>query len=109
MVQSSGRVRDLRPLKAGGNMHLATRLPYHTGVVSGEVMTEVAVAADEAGIHSGWVADHIVFPAGELTSRNTTTASGGYPRPFDEATRESWTCLAYGAGAPKRLGLGVGV
>jgi len=90
-------------------MHLATRLPYHTGVVSGEVMTEVAVAADEAGIHSGWVADHIVFPAGELTSRNTTTASGGYPRPFDEATLESWTCLAYVAGATKRLGLGVGV
>src|SRR4051812_47850976 len=90
-------------------MYLATRLPYHTDVVSGEVMTSVAVAADEAGIHSGWVADHIVFPAGEVGSVTPTTASGKYPRPLAEPTLESWTCLAYVAGATKRLGLGVGV
>jgi probable F420-dependent oxidoreductase len=90
-------------------VHLATRLPYHTDVVSGEVMTAVAVAADEAGLHSGWVADHIVFPSGEVRSVADTTASGRYPRPLDEATMESWTCLAYVAGATKRLGLGVGV
>jgi probable F420-dependent oxidoreductase len=90
-------------------MHLAIRLPYHTDVVSGEVMTSVAVAADKAGMHSGWVADHIVFPAGEVASVTPTTASGKYPRPLDEPTLESWTSLAYVAGATKRLGLGVGI
>jgi probable F420-dependent oxidoreductase len=90
-------------------VQLAIRLPYHTDVVSGEVMTEVAVVAEQAGFHSGWVADHIVLPAGELRSRNAITAGGGYPRPFDEPTLESWTSLAYVAGATARLGLGVGV
>jgi probable F420-dependent oxidoreductase len=69
----------------------------------------VAVAADEAGMHSGWVADHIVFPAGESNTRTPTTGTGRYPRPYDEPTLESWTSLAYVAGATKRLGLGVGV
>jgi len=90
-------------------MHLAIRLPYHTSPVSGEVMTRVAVAADEAGMHSGWVADHIVFPAGETDTVTPTTATGKYPRPYDEPTLESWTSLAYVAGATKRLGLGVGI
>lgn len=90
-------------------MHLGIRLPYHTDVVSGEVMTRVAVAAEEAGIHSGWVADHIVFPAAGTGSKAPTTATGAYPRPFDEPTLESLTSLAYVAGATSRLGLGVGV
>jgi probable F420-dependent oxidoreductase len=90
-------------------MQLAIRLPYHTEDASGETMTRVAVAADEAGLHSGWVADHIVFPAGETTSRTPTTSDGRYPRPFDENTLEAWTSLAYVAGTTKRLRLGVGV
>jgi len=90
-------------------MYLGIRLPYHTATVSGEVMTRVAVAADEAGLHSGWVADHIVFPAGHSETTTPTTGTGKYPRPYNEPTLESWTCLAYVAGATKRLGLGVGV
>lgn len=43
-------------------MEIAVRLPYHTSDASGEVMARVAVAAEQAGMHSGWVADHIVFP-----------------------------------------------
>jgi probable F420-dependent oxidoreductase len=90
-------------------MHLAIRLPYHTEDASGETMSRIAVGADEAGLHSGWVADHIVFPAGESTSRTPTTPDGRYPRPFDENTLEAWTSLAYVAGATRRLRLGVGV
>jgi probable F420-dependent oxidoreductase len=90
-------------------MHLAIRLPYHTEDASGETMSRIAGQADAAGLHSGWVADHIVFPAGETASRTPTTSDGRYPRPFDENTLEAWTSLAYVAGATKRLRLGVGV
>jgi probable F420-dependent oxidoreductase len=90
-------------------MRLGMRLPYHTKVVSGEWMTRIAVAAEQAGMHSGWVADHVVFPAGESTTKTTMTATGSYPRPYDEATLESWTSLAFAAGATQRLKLGVGV
>lgn len=90
-------------------MKLAVRLPYHAADVTGAGLAAVAVAADQAGMHSGWVADHVVFPAGEVRSRNTTTASGGYPRPMDEVTLESWTALSYAAAVTSRLRLGVGV
>lgn len=67
-------------------MRLGIRLPYHTATASGEEKTRIAVTADEAGMHSGWVADHLVFPAGGTASSTSTTRSGGYPRPFDEVT-----------------------
>lgn len=44
-------------------MKLAIRLPYHTPTSSGEEMLAVATSAEQAGMHSGWVADHVVFPA----------------------------------------------
>lgn len=90
-------------------MRLGIRLPYHCDDASGEVMTRVAVAAEQAGMHSGWVADHIVFPAGESSTDTNMTATGKYPRPYDEPTLESLTCLAFAAGATERLQLGVGV
>jgi len=90
-------------------MKLGIRLPYHCESVTGADLARVATAAEEAGMHSGWVADHLVFPAGRMTSRSTTTKDGRYPRPLDETTLESWTTLAYAAAVTTRLKLGVGV
>src|ERR1700749_2738621 len=90
-------------------MKLAVRLPYHARDVSGEGMASVAVLAEQAGMHSGWVADHIVFPADSSATRNTRTLDGKYPRPYDEPTLESLASLAFVAGATSRLGFGVGV
>ncbi|MTD17096.1 TIGR03619 family F420-dependent LLM class oxidoreductase [Nakamurella sp. YIM 132087] len=90
-------------------MKLAIRLPYHAADVTGAGMAAVASAADGAGFHSGWVADHLVFPAGELRSRTGSTPDGRYPRPMDETTLECWTSLAYCAAVTRRLELGVGV
>jgi probable F420-dependent oxidoreductase, Rv2161c family len=88
---------------------LGVRLPYHCGDVTGAGLAAVAVAAEAAGFHSGWVADHIVFPAGEVTSTTSSTADGRYPRPMDETTLESWTTLTWAAAVTSRLVLGVGV
>lgn len=90
-------------------MKLAVRLPYHTPTVSGAEMTRIAVLAEQAGLHSGWVADHIVFPAGASHTQTTMTSDGKYPRPYDEPTLESLTSLAFVAGATTTLRLGVGV
>jgi probable F420-dependent oxidoreductase len=90
-------------------MRLAIRLPYYLGDGAGEAMCAVARAAERGGFHSGWVADHVVFPAGESLTKTNMTATGAYPRPYDEPTLESLTSLAYVAGATESLRLGVGV
>lgn len=90
-------------------MKLGVRLPYHCADVTGEALTAVARAADRAGMHSGWVADHVVFPAGEVRSTTSSTPDGRYPRPMDETTLESWTALTWAAAVTTDLVLAVGV
>ncbi|OLT16160.1 hypothetical protein BJF78_14805 [Pseudonocardia sp. CNS-139] len=90
-------------------MRLGVRLPYHCAGVAGEQLTAVAVAAEDAGMHSGWVADHVVLPAGAVRSTTSSTPDGRYPRPMDETTLESWTTLTWAAAVTSRLVLGVGV
>lgn len=67
------------------------------------------MVAEDAGLDSGWVGDHIVFPAGPSATRNPTTRTGAYPRPYTEPTLEAWTTLAFVAGFTQRLRLAVGV
>jgi probable F420-dependent oxidoreductase len=88
---------------------LGVRLPYHCAGVTGRELAAVAVAAEEAGMHSGWVADHLVFPAGEVHSTTSSTPDGRYPRPMDETTLEAWTTLTWAAAVTSRLVLAVGV
>jgi probable F420-dependent oxidoreductase len=89
---------------------LGVRLPYHCAGVTGEQLAAVARAADQAGIHSGWVADHVVFPAGEVRSTTAgSTRDGRYPRPMDETTLEAWTTLTWAAAVTTNLVLAVGV
>lgn len=91
-------------------MKLGVRLPYHCEGVTGEQLAAVARAADQAGIHSGWVADHVVFPAGEVRSTTAgSTRDGRYPRPMDETTLEAWTTLTWAAAVTTDLVLAVGV
>ncbi|MFR9806080.1 TIGR03619 family F420-dependent LLM class oxidoreductase [Pseudonocardia sp. RS010] len=91
-------------------MKLGVRLPYHCAGVTGEQLAAVAKAADQAGMHSGWVADHVVFPAGEVRSTTAgSTRDGRYPRPMDETTLEAWTTLTWAAAVTTDLVLAVGV
>jgi probable F420-dependent oxidoreductase len=90
-------------------MRLGVRLPYHTPTISADELRRVAVAADQAGFHSGWVGDHIVFPAGHSDTVHPNTRDGKYPRPYDEPTLEAWTTLAYVAAVTQRIRLSVGV
>ena len=90
-------------------MKLGIRLPYYLEESAGTAMAQVARHAEAAGFDSGWVADHIVFPTTDSGTTSNITPDGKYPRPYDEPTLESWTCLAFVAGATQRLRLGVGV
>jgi probable F420-dependent oxidoreductase len=68
---------------------------------------EVARAAEDAGLDSVWVADHIIYPR-ETTSQYPYRGDG-LPFTPQDGFLEAFTTLAVIAGATQRIGLGTSV
>jgi len=89
-------------------MKFAIRIPFQ-GRAGADDVARVVTAADEAGLDSGWLGDHLCFPVGEVRSRYPGTKSGSYMKSFDEVHLDPWCTLAYAAANSSRIGLGTGV
>jgi probable F420-dependent oxidoreductase len=85
---------------------LGFTLPYEGAVTAGDIV-RVARAADEAGFHSAWVGDHVIFPA-VTASQNPTTRTGAYPVPHDTPRLDAFGVLFTAAVCTQRIRLGVG-
>jgi probable F420-dependent oxidoreductase len=69
----------------------------------------VAQAADEAGLDSGWVGDHVGFPVGGIRSPYPGMPSGSYGKPSQILHLDPWCTLAYAAAVSSRLQLGTSI
>jgi alkanesulfonate monooxygenase SsuD/methylene tetrahydromethanopterin reductase-like flavin-dependent oxidoreductase (luciferase family) len=74
-------------------IHFGLILPNYGGLLSGEVLTASAAAAEEAGFDSAWVTDHVMVPAEHA--------------PAYGAISEALVTLGYLAGRTARIELGV--
>jgi alkanesulfonate monooxygenase SsuD/methylene tetrahydromethanopterin reductase-like flavin-dependent oxidoreductase (luciferase family) len=74
-------------------LHLGVILPNYGAALDAEALASVAVAAEEAGFHSGWVTDHLMVPAEHAATYGTIA--------------ESLVSLGFLAGRTRRLELGV--
>lgn len=90
-------------------MKFAIRIPFQGPNANAEGVTRVIKAADEAGIDSGWLGEHLAFPVGEIKSQYPGTKSGSYMKSFEEVHLDPWTTLAFAAANSSRIGLGSGV
>lgn len=88
-----------------GKLKVAVRIPYAGDFTKRDII-DVMRIADQANFHSAWVADHIVYPAGETDSRNPHAA---YPRELMAAPAyEALTVMAFAAAVSERTPIGVG-
>lgn len=89
-------------------LQLAIRIPWSGRIDRADVL-EIARIADDAGYHSGWVGDHVVYPMSTESRNPSVPGDGRYPESVMAApTHEAFTSLAFVAAATERLQLGVG-
>jgi alkanesulfonate monooxygenase SsuD/methylene tetrahydromethanopterin reductase-like flavin-dependent oxidoreductase (luciferase family) len=74
-------------------VHLGVILPNYGEALTAERLAAVAVAAEEAGLDSGWVTDHVLVPEAQAPTYGTIA--------------EALVSLGFLAGRTKRLTLGV--
>jgi probable F420-dependent oxidoreductase len=86
---------------------LGIHLPQWGADATREGVLAVARAAEEAGLHSVWVADHIVHPL--TTGSVYPYRGGGVPFGPEEGFLEAFSTLALVAGATERVRLGTSV
>jgi probable F420-dependent oxidoreductase len=77
-------------------------------VVARDEMRKLAVAADELGLHSLWLTEHIAVPT-EIASRYPYSADGKPPFGAENQWHESMVALGYLAGVTERIRLGSAV
>ena len=73
-----------------------------------EIVTTLARFAEDAGFHSIWLADHVVFPA-EIASKYPFSSSGAFPAPTSDPLLEPIAAMGVLAGATKRIRIGTAV
>src|SRR3954469_11292224 len=73
-------------------LHLGVVLPNYGEAIAPERLADVAVAAEEAGLDSGWVTDHVIVPAEQAATYGTIA--------------EALVSLGFLARRTRRLGLG---
>jgi len=89
-------------------LELAIRLPWCGDIRRADIF-QIGRIADEAGFHSGWVGDHIVYPMSTESRNPSVPGDGKYPEAVMQApTYEALTVLAFAAAATTRLRLGIG-
>jgi probable F420-dependent oxidoreductase len=89
-------------------MQIGVQLPQIGDDTGPDALRRVASHAEEVGLDSLWVSDHIAFPAGE-SSPYPYSADGSFPVPFDAPWMEAITTMAFIAGFTERVGIGVSV
>jgi probable F420-dependent oxidoreductase len=89
-------------------MDWGIHLPHLGRQATPDALTRFAHRADELGFHSGWVSDHIAWPA-DITSRYPYTADGSFPAPPGTPWLDPIGTLFYVAAVTERLRLGTTV
>ena len=90
-------------------MDFGVHLPQLGRQASRAGLKKLAVAADELGFHSGWVSDHVAWPAAALESKYPYTDDGSFPAGVDMSWLDPLGTLFFVAGVTERLKLGVTV
>jgi probable F420-dependent oxidoreductase len=89
-------------------MDWGIHLPHIGQQVSGEVLASFARRAEALGFHSGWVSDHIAWPA-DIASKYPYTPDGAFPAPQDLPWLDPIGTLFFVAACTERLKLGSSV
>jgi probable F420-dependent oxidoreductase len=89
-------------------MRFGVHLPHLGRQASGAALRDFAREAEALGFDSGWVSDHIAWPA-EVASRYPYTESGDFPAPFGVPWLDPLGTLLFTAACTERLRLGTTV
>ncbi len=92
----------------GLGMEWGVHLPQLGRGVSREVLIDFARAAERAGVHAGWVSDHIAWPS-EIRSRYPYSPDGSFAPPPELPWLDPIGTLLFVAGCTERLRLGTTV
>jgi probable F420-dependent oxidoreductase len=90
------------------DMDWGIHLPHMGAQASRDVLMSFAQRAEELGYHSGWVSDHIAWPA-DIASKYPYTPDGSFPAPQDMPWLDPIGTLFFVAGCTERLKLGTTV
>jgi probable F420-dependent oxidoreductase len=89
-------------------MQFGVHLPHLGHQADGPTLRRFAAKAEALGFHSGWVSDHIAWPA-DVESRYPYSASGDFPAPNSISWLDPLATLTYVAACTERLKLGTTV
>ncbi len=89
-------------------MQFGVHLPHLGQQADGPTLARFARHAEELGYHSGWVSDHVAWPA-SFESRYPYSADGGFPAPNSLSWLDPLGTLTYVAACTERLKLGTTV
>jgi len=89
-------------------MDFGVHLPHLGHQAEREPLMEFAGKADSLGFHSGWVSDHVAWPA-EVESRYPYSDNGDFPAPFNTPWLDPIGTLLFVAACTERLLLGTTV
>jgi probable F420-dependent oxidoreductase len=89
-------------------MDWGIHLPHMGVQASRDVLISFAQRADELGYHSGWVSDHIAWPA-DIASKYPYTPDGAFPAPQNLPWLDPIGTMFFVAGCTERLKLGTTV
>jgi probable F420-dependent oxidoreductase len=89
-------------------MDWGIHLPHMGVQASGDGLIAFAQRAEELGYHSGWVSDHIAWPA-DIASKYPYTPDGSFPAPQNLPWLDPIGTMFFVAGCTERLKLGTTV
>lgn len=89
-------------------MDFGIHLPQLGRGASSTTLRQFAQELDRLGVHSGWVSDHVCWPA-RLDSKYPYTADGSFPAPNDMAWLDPIATLVFVAACTENLRLGTTV
>lgn len=87
------------------SMDVGVHLPQLGRGASRDVLTEFCREAERLGVHSGWVSDHIAWPA-DIESRYPYSDDGAFPAPNDMAWLDPLGTLLFAAAITETIRLG---
>ena len=89
-------------------MQFGVHLPHLGRGADRQNLAAFARRADDLGYHSGWVSDHVAWPA-EVESRYPYSANGDFPAPSNIPWLDPLGTLIFAAALTERLKLGTTV
>jgi probable F420-dependent oxidoreductase len=89
-------------------MDFGVHLPHLGRAVDGPQLRHFAEKIEDLGFHSGWVSDHIAWPA-EIESKYPYSPDGSFPAPPNVPWLDPLGTLIYAAACTRRIKLGTTV